>query len=216
MKHYHEPIQQSLRREMLADSLRRKGIEDENVLAAIRHVPRHLFVPPERFTEAYLDRPLPIGEGQTISQPYTVAYQTELLMVKAGMKVLEVGTGSAYQSAILAELGAVVYTVERQRNLYERNKQFNYLKHYTNLHFCYGDGFEGWPEAAPFDRILITAAPEKIPVNLVQQLTIGGLMVVPVGSEGSQHMLRITREKDKFSEEVFDKFSFVPMLPGKR
>lgn len=214
MKPYEESLQQSLRRDMLVSSLRQKGVDDENILSAIGRVPRHLFVPPELSAKAYLDRPLPIGEDQTISQPYTVAYQTELLMVEAGMKVLEVGTGSAYQSAVLVEIGAIVYTVERRRKLYERNKKFGYLQQYSHLHFCYGDGFEGWPEAASFDRILITAAPERVPIQLMQQLEIGGMMVVPVGSQGRQQMLRITRHQHKFFEEVFDKFSFVPMLPG--
>jgi protein-L-isoaspartate(D-aspartate) O-methyltransferase len=216
MDTYHDSEQQVKQRTALVDSIITKGIDDERVLQAIKNVPRHLFMPADMQDKAYIDKAFPIGEGQTISQPFTVAYQTELLAVEPGLKILEVGTGSAYQAAVLAEMGAEVYTIERKKKLFDRNSRFAYLKRYPHLHFCYGDGYLGWPAEAPFDRILITAAPESVPENLVQQLRTGGYLVAPVGPPGLQRMTRITRQsKGEFTEEVFDKFSFVPMLPGK-
>jgi protein-L-isoaspartate(D-aspartate) O-methyltransferase len=204
------------RRHQLAADIAAKGITDEHVLDAISRVPRHLFMPDGMENSAYIDRPFPIGEGQTISQPYTVAYQTQLLNVQPYDKILEVGTGSAYQAAILAEMGAEVYTIERQKKLYDRNRHFQFLRSFPNLHFCYGDGFRGWRTEAPFDKILITAAPEVLPLALTRQLRIGGLMVAPVGRQGSQRMVRVTREANgQLYEELFDHFSFVPMLEGK-
>ncbi len=204
------------RRRQLLNSLRQKGIHDEAVLAAMNRAPRHLFLPPQMEDEAYQDKPLPIGEGQTISQPYTVAYQTTLLDVQPGMKVLEIGTGSGYQSAVLAEMDLTIYTIERQWILYERNSTFTYLKQYKNLHFCYGDGFDGWPDQAPFDRIMITAAPATVPYKLAGQLKENGYMVVPVGESENQFMLRVKKNGAGFTEEVFHRFHFVPMLPGRQ
>jgi protein-L-isoaspartate(D-aspartate) O-methyltransferase len=218
-RHYTHPytdtLKQARRRQQLAADIAEKGITDEHVLDAISRLPRHLFMPEGMENNAYIDRAFPIGEGQTISQPYTVAYQTQLLNVHPHDKIMEVGTGSAYQAAILAEMGAEVYTIERQKKLYDRNKHFQFLRSFPNLHFCYGDGFKGWPAEAPFDKILITAAPEELPLALTEQLRIGGLLVAPVGKYGSQRMIRVTREMDGLYEELFDYFTFVPMLEGK-
>lgn len=211
-----DTLKQARRRQQLAADIAAKGITDEYVLDAISNVPRHLFMPAGMEDNAYIDRAFPIGEGQTISQPYTVAYQTQLLNVQPHDKILEVGTGSAYQAAILAEMGAEVYTIERQKKLYDRNIHFQFLRSFPNLHFCYGDGFKGWPAEAPFDKILITAAPEELPLELTEQLRIGGILVAPVGKHGNQRMIRVTRQQNgQLQEEVFDYFSFVPMLKGK-
>jgi len=165
---------------------------------------------------AYEDRAFPISAGQTISQPYTVAYQTQLLEIKPFAKVLEIGTGSTYQAAVLAEMGAQVFTIERQKKIFELNKKFSYIKKYPNIKFFYGDGYEGLPTFAPFDRVLITAAAPEIPPKLIAQLKPGGMMVIPVGSGDLQTMKRITKLEDgSLKEEAFDRFSFVPMLGGK-
>lgn len=210
-----DTLKQARRRQQLAADIAAKGITDENVLDAINNLPRHLFMPDGMEDNAYVDRAFPIGEGQTISQPYTVAYQTQLLNVSPHDKILEVGTGSAYQAAILAEMGAEVYTIERQKKLFDRNLHFQFLRSFPNLHFHYGDGYKGWPTEAPFDKILITAAPEELPLALTEQLRIGGLLVAPVGKQGNQRMIRVTREENGLHEELFDYFTFVPMLEGK-
>jgi protein-L-isoaspartate(D-aspartate) O-methyltransferase len=203
-------------RKKLVDIVAQKGVTDENVLAALLKIPRHFFLDSAFDEVAYEDRAFPIAEKQTISQPYTVAYQTQLLKVKPFMKVLEIGTGSAYQATVLAELGVQLYTIERQKKLYEVNKKFEYLKKYPNIKLFYGDGYEGLPTFAPFDRVLITAAAPEIPMKLIDQMKTGGIMVLPVGSGDVQTMKRITKEKDgQLKEEVFDRFSFVPMLGGK-
>ncbi|HYM93823.1 MAG TPA: protein-L-isoaspartate O-methyltransferase, partial [Chitinophagaceae bacterium] len=155
--------------------------------------------------------------GQTISQPYTVAYQTQLLEVKAFEKVLEIGTGSAYQACVLAEMGAQVYTIERQKKLFDSNKNFQYLKKYPGIKFFYGDGYEGLPTFSPFDKIIITAAAPEIPQKLIEQLKPGGMMVLPLGTGEVQRMMRITKlENGALKEEVFDHFSFVPMMEGRK
>jgi protein-L-isoaspartate(D-aspartate) O-methyltransferase len=203
-------------RKKLVDIVAQKGVTDENVLAALLKIPRHFFLDSAFDEVAYEDRAFPIAEKQTISQPYTVAYQTQLLKVKPFMKVLEIGTGSAYQATVLAELGVQLYTIERQKKLYDVNKKFDYLKKYPNIKMFYGDGYEGLPTFAPFDRVLITAAAPEIPMKLIDQMKTGGIMVLPVGSGDVQTMKRITKEKDGYlKEEVFDRFSFVPMLGGK-
>ena len=203
-------------RKKLVDLVQSKGVTNEKVLAAIGKVPRHFFLDSAFDEVAYEDRAFPIAEKQTISQPYTVAYQTQLLEVKPFMKVLEIGTGSAYQATVLAELGVQVFTIERQKKLYEANKKFDFLKKYPNIKMFYGDGYEGLPTYAPFDRVLITAAAPEVPRKLLEQLKIGGMMVIPVGSGDVQTMKRITKEGGgRYSEEVFDRFSFVPMLSGK-
>lgn len=203
-------------RKKLVDTVKSKGITDERVLTALNNLPRHFFLDSAFDEKAYEDRAFPIGEGQTISQPYTVAYQTQLLEVKPFLKVLEIGTGSGYQAVILAEMGAQVYTIERQKKLFDENKTFAFLKKYLSIKFFYGDGYEGLPTFAPFDRIIITAAAPDIPPKLIEQLKPGGMMVIPVGMGEVQRMMRITKlESGALKEEVFDKFSFVPMLEGK-
>lgn len=217
MKQVTDTIQQQTKRHQLVELLKRQGIVDQRLLEAIDAVPRHLFMPVELQAKAYENRAFPIGEDQTISQPYTVAYMTSLLEIQPGDKVLEIGTGSAYQAAILAQMGADVYTIERQKKLFNRNQKFDYLNRYPNLHCYYGDGYKGLPEKAPFDKILITAAPPGIPEDLGAQLKTGGWMVAPVGPAGMQRMLRLTKMADgQLTEEVFDKFAFVPMLKGKQ
>jgi len=203
-------------RKKLVDTVKSKGITDERVLNAISNVPRHYFLDSAFDELAYEDRAFPIGEGQTISQPYTVAYQSQLLEIKPFSKVLEIGTGSAYQAVILAEMGAQVYTIERQKKLFEQNKTFAFLKKYLSIKLFYGDGYEGLPTYAPFDRVIITAAAPEIPPKLIDQLKPGGMMVIPVGMGEVQRMMRITKlENGALKEEVFDNFSFVPMLEGK-
>ena len=204
-------------RKKLVDLIREKGITDEAVLAAITNVPRHFFLDSAFEKQAYEDRAFPIGEDQTISQPYTVAYQTQLLQIKPFEKVLEVGTGSAYQASVLAELKAKVYSIERQKKLFDSNKNFKYLNQYPSLRMFYGDGFEGLPTYAPFDKILITAAAPYVPEKLLEQLKPGGWMVLPLDEGENQRMHRITKQVDgSLIEEKFDEFSFVPMLVGKR
>ena len=204
-------------RKKLVDVLRSKGITNEKVLKAMETVPRHFFLDSAFDEAAYEDRAFQIGEGQTISQPYTVAYQSQLLELKPFLKVLEIGTGSAYQAAILAELGAQVYTIERQRKLFESNKEFSFLKKFHSIKYFYGDGFEGLPTYGPFDRVIITAAADVIPPKLISQLKPGGMMVIPFGDhDKDQRMLRLTKmENGSVKEEAFDLFSFVPMLGGK-
>lgn len=204
-------------RKKLVDQIREKGITDEAVLAAIMNVPRHFFLDSAFEKQAYEDRAFPIGEDQTISQPYTVAYQTQLLQIKPFEKILEVGTGSAYQASVLAELKAKVYSIERQKKLFDANKNFQFLKQYPTLRMFYGDGFEGLPTYAPFDKILITAAAPYVPEKLIEQLKPGGWMVLPLDEGDNQRMHRITKQVDgSLIEEKFDEFSFVPMLVGKR
>lgn len=205
-------------RKKLVDSLREKGITDEQVLTAINNIPRHFFLDTAFDNQAYEDRAFPIGEGQTISQPYTVAFQTQLLEIKKGEKVLEIGTGSVYQASVIAEMGAKIYTIERQKKLFDKNKNFFLKTKYPNLKMFYGDGFEGLPTYGPFDKIIVTAAAPFIPPKLLKQLRPGGKMVIPVDdAEGSfQKMLRVTvHAEGSTSEESFDEFSFVPMLKGK-
>jgi protein-L-isoaspartate(D-aspartate) O-methyltransferase len=203
-------------RKKLIDSIKEKGITDDTVLDAMMRIPRHYFLDTALEHIAYQDRAFPIGEGQTISQPYTVAFQTQLLEVKPYDKILEIGTGSAYQAIVLAEMGANVFTIERQRKLFDLNKNFILKSKYPNIKFFYGDGFEGLPTYAPFDKILITAAAPFIPPKLVEQLKTGGKMVIPVDEDGLQKMMRLTKNEDgSLAEETFSNFSFVPMLKGK-
>lgn len=218
MRKYEDSYRHKGLRKKLVDQLRQKGISDENVLQAINNIPRHYFLDSAFDEIAYEDRAFPISEGQTISQPYTVAYQTQLLQVKPFDKVLEIGTGSIYQASVLAEMGAQVFTIERQKNLYEKTKQFVLKSKYPNIKFFYGDGFEGLPTFAPFDKVIITAAAPFIPPKLIEQLKTGGKMVIPVDDEAGnfQRMLRLTKNAaGSYDEEVFEHFSFVPMLTGK-
>ena len=203
-------------RKQLVQALRDKGIKDERVLAAIDAIPRHFFLDPAFERISYEDRAFPIAASQTISQPYTVAYQSQLLEIKKYDKVLEIGTGSAYQSCMLAELGAAVFTIERQRALYDFIGDFFFLKSYPTIKRFYGDGYEGLPSYAPFDKVIVTAAAPFIPPKLIEQLKPGGIAVIPVGDDSGQKMLRITKDKEgNVLEEELGDFSFVPMLTGK-
>ena len=203
-------------RKQLVDIIRNKGITDERVLKAILEIPRHYFIDSAFDQIAYEDRAFPIAEGQTISQPYTVAYQSQLLEIKNHDKILEVGTGSGYQASVLASMGAQVYTIERQKLIYEQNQKFLYLRNFPAIHYFFGDGYLGLPTYAPFDKIIVTAAAPVIPEKLLDQLKAGGKMVVPVGEGKVQQMFRIRKdESGKTHEEIFDDFSFVPMLQGK-
>ncbi len=216
MRNFEDTYRHKGLRKKLIDSIRDKGISDERVLEAMMNIPRHYFLDTALEHIAYQDRAFPIGEGQTISQPYTVAYQTQLLEVAPYEKILEIGTGSAYQAIVLAEMGANVFTIERQKKLFELNRNFILKSKYPNIKFFYGDGFEGLPTYAPFDKILITAAAPFIPPKLVEQLKSGGKMVIPLDEDGLQKMMRITKTEDgSLREETFSNFSFVPMLQGR-
>ncbi|MBW6458995.1 MAG: protein-L-isoaspartate(D-aspartate) O-methyltransferase [Bacteroidales bacterium] len=202
-------------RKRLIDSLREKGIKDENVLRAMNKVPRHLFLDSSFLEFAYQDKAFPIGSGQTISQPYTVAYQSELLQVKPEEKILEIGTGSGYQSCVLLEMGAKVYTIERQKHLYEKTKALLPQIRYFPKMF-YGDGYKGLPAFAPFDKIIITAAAADIPKPLLDQLKPGGILVVPVGPPDLQVMVTLHKNKEgEIVRTAHDTFRFVPMLGNK-
>jgi len=202
-----------LRKHLIA-IIKEKGIKDENVLAAIEKIPRHFFLD-SSFTEfAYIDKAFPIGNGQTISQPYTVAFQSELLKIKKGEKVLEVGTGSGYQACVLLELGAKVFTIERQKALYQRTKAFLPTIGY-NPRMFYGDGYAGLPAYAPFDKIIVTAGAPFIPEALIHQLKIGGILVVPVG-EDVQTMISLTKiSENNIEQKEHGSFRFVPLLEDK-
>jgi len=217
MRKYEDTYRHKGLRKKLIDTLRTKGISDEKVLEAMNNIPRHFFLDSALDETAYEDRAFPIAEGQTISQPYTVAYQTQLLQVSPNEKVLEIGTGSIYQASVLAEMGAKVFTIERQKKLFDRSKDFVLKSKYPNIKFFYGDGYEGLPTYAPFDKVIITAAAPFIPPKLIEQLRSGGMMVVPLNEGEHQRMLRVTKQEDgSYIEEAFDHFSFVPMLSGKK
>jgi protein-L-isoaspartate(D-aspartate) O-methyltransferase len=201
-------------RKKLVEEVRRKGISDERVLDALGKVPRHLFMESGFINFSYKDSAFPIGAGQTISQPYTVAFQTQLLEVKPLDKVLEIGTGSGYQTAILLEMGAKVYTIERQKELYIKAKALLEQMGY-NPHFFYGDGYKGMPSYGPFSRILVTAAAPVIPQALIDQLEVGGRLVIPLGDNTGQNMTlleKISSTETKTSNH--GRFIFVPLLKG--
>lgn len=200
-------------RKQLVDLLRTKGIDDAHVLSAINEVPRHVFLDSSFVELAYQDMAFPIGSGQTISQPHTVAFQTQLLQVEKGMKVLEVGTGSGYQACVLAAMGAKVFSIERQRNLYFKTVEILEQLPFRVKAFL-GDGFEGLPTYAPFDRVIITAGAPEIPQALIEQMKTGGIMVIPMdNAEEGQTMLRVTKMEDSsLKKEEFGEFKFVPML----
>jgi protein-L-isoaspartate(D-aspartate) O-methyltransferase len=201
-------------RRKLIEELRSQGIRDEKVLKAMGMLPRHFFLDKAFEEKAYENKAFPIGNEQTISQPYTVAYQTALLEVKKRQRILEIGTGSGYQAAILAMLGARVYTVERQEVLFERAKGLLQQLQVGNVRCFLRDGFKGLPEFAPFDKILVTCGAKEVPQSLLQQLKVGGWLVIPVGKE-VQRMQRITRAgEQQFTRETFDDFRFVPFLRG--
>lgn len=202
-----------LQRQIMVDrQLRSRGLKDKDVLAAMLKVPRHLFIPESEKNRSYYDGPLPIGKGQTISQPYIVAYMTELLQLQGNEKVLEIGTGCGYQTAVLAEIAGQVYTIEVIAELGERAKfLLNEELFYDNISFKIGNGREGWPHFAPFDRIIITAAPNEFPVKLFSQLRDGGIAVAPVGNF-FQRMMRYFKKGDKIEDETLIGVSFVPCV----
>lgn len=202
------------KRKRLVAELRQKGITDEEVLRAIDTVPRHLFMDPAFLNHAYVDKAFPLSSGQTISQPYTVAVQTSLLKIKKRDKILEVGTGSGYQAAVLAEMGAKVYTIERFRELFLKARIILTSLGYS-ADFFYGDGYEGKAQYGPFDGIIVTAAAPEVPLTLLQQLKIGGRLVIPVGGSVAQVMTVIERRgEDDFEYTDHGSFIFVPMLKG--
>ena len=202
------------KRKKLVEEIRSKGITDENVLEAIYRVPRHYFMDPAFLHHAYQDKAFPISSGQTISQPYTVAFQTELLQVSKRSKILEIGTGSGYQAAVLLEMGARVYTIERHRELYQKARKMLVSMGYE-AHYFLGDGYVGKPEYGPYDGILLTAAAPKVPEALLSQLAIGGRLVAPLGDRSTQVMNLVVRKgENDFEYSTHGYFSFVPMLPG--
>ena len=199
-------------RQQLVEEIKAKGIKDTEVLNAIGKIPRHLFLDSSFLEFAYQDKPFPIGSGQTISQPYTVAFQTELLEIGKGEKVLEIGTGSGYQACVLLELGAKVFSIERQKKLFDKTRGFLPKLNYRPRLF-YGDGYKGLPTFAPFDKILITAAAPDIPDELLKQLKVGGRLVIPVGGSEIQEMLSIDKiSESDFKEKKHGSFRFVPLL----
>lgn len=199
-------------RKQLVETLKKRGIGDEIVLRAVGKVPRHFFFDETFWIQAYKDIAFPIGDGQTISQPYTVAYQTELLHIRKGDKVLEIGTGSGYQTCILLELGAEVFTIERQENLYSRTiKVLPYMGY--KPHFFLGDGSKGLPQHAPYHKIIVTAGAPFVPELMLKQLTIGGILVIPVGDEKEQKMVTVIRTGEHDYEKIeLDTFRFVPLV----
>ncbi len=203
---------QKLRDQMVENQLIPRGIKDPRVLDAMRRVPRHVFAGGHNLAGAYDDMALPIGEGQTISQPYMVAIMTELLELKGTEKVLEIGTGSGYQGAVLAELAKEVYTIERIRVLADRAAAEYRTLGIDNIQVRTGDGTLGWPEAAPFDRIIITAASPEIPEPLMEQLGMNGILVIPVGTRLSQQLLKITKTDQGLKEEHHTPCIFVPLI----
>ncbi|MEM9363315.1 MAG: protein-L-isoaspartate(D-aspartate) O-methyltransferase [Bacteroidota bacterium] len=210
-----DTLKHSGMRNKLAQVIEAKGITDKRVINAIRKVPRHLFLDSSFEEHAYQDKAFPIGASQTISQPYTVAFQTELLEIKPGDSILEIGTGSGYQTAILLELKAKVFTIERQKELFKKTKLFFGKMGYRPKKIIFGDGYKGLPEEAPFDGVIVTAGAPFVPKPLLSQLKVGGKLVIPVGSE-EQIMTRYVRKSEKeFQKEELGNFRFVPLLENK-
>lgn len=202
-------------RNQLARVLAEKGIVDENVLQAIRNIPRHLFIDSSFESHAYQDKAFPIAANQTISQPYTVAFQSECLQVNKGDRVLEIGTGSGYQTAVLLELKAEVYTIERQQELFKKTSQFLPKLGYKPKKFIFGDGYKGWEEKAPFDKIIVTAGAPIVPKALLAQLKVGGRLLIPVGEKTQMMTLFIRKSPKEFEKHELGDFAFVPMLSKK-
>ena len=199
-------------RNQLVETVKKKGITDEKVLEAIGKIPRHLFMDSGFIDFAYQDKAFPIAASQTISQPYTVAFQTELLEIEQGDKVLEIGTGSGYQTAVLIELKAEVYSIERQKELYEITRKSLPKVGYVAKKLNFGDGYKGWPEFAPFDKIIVTAGAPFVPAPLLAQLKIGGRLVIPVGDDVQVMTLFIRKGEKEFEKHEFGEFRFVPMI----
>ena len=202
-------------RNILAKQLQDKGIKDKKVLEAIKIIPRHLFLDSSFEDFAYQDKAFPIGANQTISQPYTVAFQTQLLQVKRDDKVLEIGTGSGYQTAVLVAMGAKVYSVERQKELFKQTSVLLPKLGYRTKHLSFGDGYKGLPDYAPFDSIIVTAGAPIIPQALMAQLKIGGRLVIPLGEEVQIMTLLIRKNETQFEKHEFGEFRFVPLLGNK-
>ena len=202
-------------RNQLAKQLAEKGITDQNVLEAIKKIPRHLFLDSSFENFAYVDKAFPIGAGQTISQPYTVAFQSQLLEVKKDQKILEIGTGSGYQTAVLCLLGAKVYSVERQNELFKTTSLLLPKLGIRPKHLSFGDGYKGLPNHAPFDGIIVTAGAPIIPQPLMAQLKIGGKLVIPLGEEVQVMTLLIRKNETQFEKHEFGDFKFVPLLENK-
>jgi protein-L-isoaspartate(D-aspartate) O-methyltransferase len=209
------------KRKRLVEQLKEKGITSQSVLNSILKIPRHLFFDqsterPALLDHAYSDKALKIGAGQTISHPFTVAFQTEKLNIVKGEKVLEIGTGCGYQTAVLLEMGAKVYSIERQKELFDKTKVFLPLLGYKGAKLVYGDGYKGMPQFAPFDKIIVTAAAPYIPEELLAQLVIGGILVIPLG-EGEEQVMNVIVKKSatEYNKQAFGKFKFVPMLQNK-
>ena len=200
-----------LRNKLVLD-LKIKGIKDDSVLEAVKSVPRHLFMDSGFLDHAYQDKAFPISSGQTISQPFTVAFQTELLKVKKDQKILEIGTGCGYQAAILCQMGAKVYTIERIKELFRKTSVFLPSINYRPKKMIYGDGYLGYSEEAPYDSIIVTAGASEIPEKLINQLKIGGRMVIPVGEEVQKMKLVTKISESDFETKIFGDFQFVPML----
>ncbi|MGO3690869.1 MAG: protein-L-isoaspartate(D-aspartate) O-methyltransferase [Psychroflexus halocasei] len=208
-------FRQQGKRNQLVELLREKGIIDEKVLSAIGSIPRHLFMDSSFEDHAYQDKAFPIGAGQTISQPFTVAFQTQLLDVKPDEKILEIGTGSGYQAAVLCELGAKLYTIERQQELFKKTQKFLDKLGYRPKYMSFGDGYKGLKEYAPFDKIIVTAGAPFVPKSLLSQLIVGGKLVIPVG-ENPQIMTLFDRKSQRnFDKQTFGEFRFVPLLENK-
>lgn len=209
------------KRKRLVEQLRLKGIKDQKVLSAIEKIPRHLFFDtttarPALLDHAYSDKALPIGAGQTISHPYTVAFQTEQLGVTPGEKVLEIGTGCGYQTAVLLEMGAKVFSIERQKSLFDKTKLFLPFIGYRGARLIYGDGYKGLPQFAPFDKIIVTAGAPYIPNDLLVQLKVGGVMLIPLGEGSTQEMVWLKKNSDtNFDKKILGNFKFVPLLQNK-
>jgi len=202
-------------RQKLVETVKFKGIKDENVLRAIGNIPRHLFMDSGFLDHAYQDKAFPIAANQTISQPYTVAFQTELLQIKKGNKILEIGTGSGYQAAVLCELGAKVYSIERQQELFKKTSKFLPKLGYMPKKLIFGDGYKGLPEEAPFDGIIVTAGAPFVPKPLLAQLKLGGKLVIPVGDDVQTMTLYIRKGAKEFEKHEFGDFRFVPLLEDK-
>ena len=202
-------------RQQLVNTIKDKGIKDENVLDAIGKIPRHLFMDSGFIDHAYQDKPFPIAADQTISQPYTVAFQTELLEVKKGDKILEIGTGSGYQAAVLIEMGAKLYSIERQQELFKKTSKFLQKLGYRAKKLIFGDGYIGFKEEAPFDGIIVTAGAPFVPKPLLNQLKIGGRLVIPVGDDVQTMTLFIKKGEKEFEKHDHGSFRFVPLLEDK-
>jgi protein-L-isoaspartate(D-aspartate) O-methyltransferase len=209
------------KRKRLVELLRGKGIKDPRVLSALEKIPRHLFFDdttgrPALIDHAYSDKALPIGAGQTISQPYTVAYQTEQLEITRGDKVLEIGTGCGYQTAVLLEMGAKVYNIERQKALFDKTKLFLPYIGYVGARLVYGDGYKGLPQFAPFDKIIVTAGAPYVPNDLLVQLKVGGILLIPLGEGSIQEMVWLKKKSENaFDKKILGQFRFVPLLQNK-